>query len=285
MTNFDKSDNYSSRCKLFYDPFNLFFKRQTNSQMMFSGELILDTELYTIGKEAIQLLDIKERDDFESALSAFWEWCDLFKETLSERTDISIWYLDVNGINNKVPITEVESDVLISVAWEFFEKIKLDKNVDLKDFDSNSVFFQLSLTQVFFSIQDCLFAMGNQDVYSGISCAITATRMLQNAQVINLKQDNLISLRRELSFKAAMARLSKEPKQNAMKQIDKAYLNKWESGYRFPQGTLMKFYEQMANQEFEIEGQKIKLELISIKNRIERLRKELGHSETKKQSS
>lgn len=62
-----------------------------------------------------------------------------------------------------------------------------------------------------------------------------------------------------------------------MLKAQQAYLVKWNEGYRFPRGTLGKFYDEMAD--------KYSLDNYAIKNSIEKLRKSLGHSKNKKQPS
>lgn len=67
-------------------------------------------------------------------------------------------------------------------------------------------------------------------------------------------------------------------KQESMKQIEQEYQLKYSNGNKFKEGQLTKFYEDMANAH--------ELNFSSVKNRVEKLRKNLGHrSRPKKQSS
>lgn len=73
------------------------------------------------------------------------------------------------------------------------------------------------------------------------------------------------------------ARAENDEQHQSMEKVKKAYLEKWESGYSFPRGTLTVFYNEKANQ--------YNLEFSSVKNSIESERKKLGHTKLKKQSS
>ena len=67
-------------------------------------------------------------------------------------------------------------------------------------------------------------------------------------------------------------------KQESMQKIEQTYIEKCAEGYSFKEGLLSKFYEDMA----KIHN----LDCGSVKNRIEKLRKQLNHtSRPKKQSS
>jgi hypothetical protein len=75
--------------------------------------------------------------------------------------------------------------------------------------------------------------------------------------------------------KGGKHRAEKDEAHNKMNYVVSEYLKRWNSGSRFPHGLLAKFYEEMA--------QKHSLDFGSIKNRIEKVRKELGHTKPKKQ--
>lgn len=96
---------------------------------------------------------------------------------------------------------------------------------------------------------------------------------------LSREKEKVKSIKTLLAKANAAKRIAKDPKKNAMDQIEKLYLEKWNSGYRFPHGRLKQFYAEMAEKNYGSEQEEIKLDQVSIKNRIEKLRKELGHSQ------
>lgn len=114
------------------------------------------------------------------------------------------------------------------------------------------------------------------------------------AQLLKLNADlaqklvkDLPQIKKRAHIKATSSggstRALKDPKSRAMINIENEYKNRWSKGQRFPAGRLSLFYKEMVDD--ALKNFSITLELVSIKNRIEKLRKKLGHTRPKKQSN
>ncbi|MDO9151676.1 MAG: hypothetical protein Q7U33_09895 [Methylotenera sp.] len=66
-------------------------------------------------------------------------------------------------------------------------------------------------------------------------------------------------------------------KQDSMQEIERTYLYKHNSGFEFKEGRLTAFYKDMATGH--------NLDFSSVKNRVEKLRKKLGHTARPKRQS
>lgn len=86
------------------------------------------------------------------------------------------------------------------------------------------------------------------------------------------------SQKKHLAKSGGDQRAANDAKHQAMLKIRNEYIQMIGLGKSFPRGRLSEFYREMATKHSKIE---FTLDPISVKNSIEKLRKELGHSKPK----
>lgn len=145
---------------------------------------------------------------------------------------------------------------------------------------------QLSLIRKHYEIYPDLVDITKSDAHFELT-KMQAQLLKLDAGLAQELINNLPQIKKRGHIKATSrggsTRALNDPKTRAMIEIENEYMDRWDKGQRFPSGRLSLFYKEMAKKTFGESA--VLVDQTSIKNRVERLRKKLGHTKPKKQSN
>ncbi len=131
---------------------------------------------------------------------------------------------EANGflkINNRIEFNgydwgDLDDIQILSVAWCYFKSDSID--IDYND----GIFKEAFLMSALISIDDVLISKAIGTPYA--EQLISASESFNNALALSSKNEHLKKARKDLAYEAALARIKKDPKQNAKLEIKNEWL-------------------------------------------------------------
>jgi len=179
-------------------------------------ELNPDTEaLFDIGREVYKRLpDGYTKEDFDQAYSSHWEFIDNLRQTFQKMESDG----KIKGVNEAGEViaplwSDLADNQVLDLAWQLFPKMKLGA-----DSVPVQMLAEAFLFHAFYEIDSAIIG-SYLDGREAIAAAIAATNALANAVAIESGNDRLQEARREMAYRAALAKIAKDPKQTAKRDI------------------------------------------------------------------
>jgi hypothetical protein len=208
----------------FSDPQNTCFVKPDGKR----GEDATDdadmARLFFVGREAFgHPPETKSKDVFDGAYKAYFESIKNMRQML-QAANLEGRFVSVNSKKDKINVEwdNLENQQIIDGAWQLLSQ--LQPNEEIK-----GLFIELFLFHVFVEIDNAIVGY-HLDGRGAIAGAIEATKALGNAMAIESGNEKLQEARQEMSYRGAMEKLARDPKQK-----EKAFiLECWQAWQKSP---------------------------------------------------
>jgi hypothetical protein len=180
--------------------------------------------LFRIGKEAYEQLfkdvskdevkygeyfAVKSKEDFDHVvLSHYFKFIDDLRPVFQKMvSDGKLKLKDSKGKELNIEWSDTQNNQIVDLAWQIFSKLQ-----STADAGSKRCYVHLFLLHALIAIDDALICL---DLHStdAVSAAIEAANALANAMAIESGSAKLQKARQEMSYRGAMEKLARDPKQ------------------------------------------------------------------------
>jgi hypothetical protein len=210
------------------NPLNECFVKPNGEQCK---DLDADTEaLFNIGREAYKRLpDDVTKEEFDQAYSCHWDFIDDLRQTFQDMYgDGKLRTVNDLGKEFKVNWATLEDNQIVDVAWQLLPKFSLELEPKEDSFIKGTL-SGLLLFQVFHEIDNACIGLF-MDGSDAIAAAIAASNALANLVAIESGNDRLREARRDMAYRAVLAKIAADPKQK-----EKAFIfQRWQEWQREP---------------------------------------------------